>query len=93
MITAESSALGRSDPAPAHAFDLYRALFTQSPQPFALHTVTVNAAGKPLDLICIDANADTVIKLTDRGSHQAFGIVTDCAFFLKELATQLCGED
>jgi hypothetical protein len=25
----------------------------------------------------------------DRGTHQAFGLVTDCEFFLKELAAKL----
>jgi hypothetical protein len=30
-----------------------------------------------------------VIKLTDRGTHQAVGIVTDVEFFLKELAAKL----
>ena len=39
--------------------------------------------------ICVDSDADSVIKLMDRGSHQAFGLVTDCEFFLKELAAQL----
>lgn len=59
-----------------------------------LHSIaTGNLLPASVTTFCIDANADTVIKLTDRGSHQAFGIVTDCAFFLKELATQLCGEE
>jgi lysine-ketoglutarate reductase/saccharopine dehydrogenase-like protein (TIGR00300 family) len=59
-----------------------------------LHSIaTGNLLPASVTTFCVDANADTVIKLTDRGSHQAFGIVTDCAFFLKELATQLCGEE
>ncbi len=58
-----------------------------------LHSIaTGNLLPASVTTFCVDANADTVIKLTDRGSHQAFGIVTDCAFFLKELAEQLCGE-
>ena len=35
--------------------------------------------------------SDTVVKLMDRGSHQAFGLVTDCEYFLKELAAHLPG--
>ncbi|MDW8322416.1 MAG: TIGR00300 family protein, partial [Armatimonadota bacterium] len=59
-----------------------------------LHSIaTGNLLPASVTTFCIDASADTVIKLTDRGSHQAFGIVTDCAFFMKELATQLCGEE
>lgn len=38
---------------------------------------------------CVDANADSVIKLVDRGTHQAVGIVTDCEYFLSELARAL----
>lgn len=58
-----------------------------------LHSIaTGNLLPASVTTFCVDADADTVIKLTDRGSHQAFGIVTDCAFFLKELAEQLCGE-
>ena len=33
--------------------------------------------------------ADAVIKLTDRGTRQAVGIVTDCEYFLSELFLQL----
>ncbi len=58
-----------------------------------LHSV---AAGNllPADVrtICVDSDPDTVIKLMDRGTHQAFGLVTDCEYFLKELAAQLVGE-
>jgi hypothetical protein len=59
-----------------------------------LHSIaTGNLLPASVTTFCVDADADTVIKLTDRGSHQAFGIVTDCAFFLKELAEQLCGKE
>lgn len=59
-----------------------------------LHSIaTGNLLPASVTTFCVDANAETVIKLTDRGSHQAYGIVTDCAFFLKELADQLCGEE
>jgi lysine-ketoglutarate reductase/saccharopine dehydrogenase-like protein (TIGR00300 family) len=37
----------------------------------------------------VDTSADTVIKLVDRGTHQAVGIVTDCEYFLGELRRAL----
>jgi lysine-ketoglutarate reductase/saccharopine dehydrogenase-like protein (TIGR00300 family) len=55
-----------------------------------LHSVaTGNLLPASVRTICVDTDADTVIKLMDRGTHQAFGLVTDCEFFLKELAAQL----
>lgn len=55
-----------------------------------LHSVaTGNLLPATVTTICVDNAADTVIKLMDRGTHQAFGLVTDCEFFLKELAAQL----
>jgi lysine-ketoglutarate reductase/saccharopine dehydrogenase-like protein (TIGR00300 family) len=55
-----------------------------------LHSVAVgNILPAWVKTYCVDTDADTVIKLTDRGTHQAIGIVTDCEFFLKELLTQL----
>lgn len=55
-----------------------------------LHSVaTGNLLPAHVTTFCVDNDADTVIKLTDRGSHQTFGIVTDCHFFLKELALHL----
>lgn len=57
-----------------------------------LHSVaTGNLLPASVRTLCVDADADTVIKLMDRGTHQAFGLVTDCEFFLKELATRLPG--
>jgi lysine-ketoglutarate reductase/saccharopine dehydrogenase-like protein (TIGR00300 family) len=57
-----------------------------------LHSVaTGNLLPASVLTICVDSDADTVIKLMDRGTHQAFGLVTDCEFFIKELATQLAG--
>jgi lysine-ketoglutarate reductase/saccharopine dehydrogenase-like protein (TIGR00300 family) len=57
-----------------------------------LHSVaTGNLLPASVHTICVDSDADTVIKLMDRGSHQAYGLVTDCEFFLKELAAQLAG--
>lgn len=55
-----------------------------------LHSVaTGNMLPAAVVTYCVDNDADTVIKLTDRGTHQAVGIVTDVEFFLKELASQL----
>lgn len=57
-----------------------------------LHAVaTGNLLPASVRTICVDADADTVVKLTDRGTHQAFGLVTDCEFFLKELSARLSG--
>jgi lysine-ketoglutarate reductase/saccharopine dehydrogenase-like protein (TIGR00300 family) len=55
-----------------------------------LHSVaTGNLLPASVRTICVDSDADTVVKLMDRGTHQAFGLVTDCEFFLKELARRL----
>jgi lysine-ketoglutarate reductase/saccharopine dehydrogenase-like protein (TIGR00300 family) len=55
-----------------------------------LHSVaTGNILPAHVKTYCVDSDADTVIKLTDRGTHQAIGLVTDCEFFLKELASRL----
>jgi lysine-ketoglutarate reductase/saccharopine dehydrogenase-like protein (TIGR00300 family) len=57
-----------------------------------LHSVaTGNLLPAAVRTVCVDADADTVVKLMDRGTHQAFGLVTDCEYFLKELAARLPG--
>ena len=57
-----------------------------------LHSVaTGNLLPASVRTLCVDSDADTVIKLMDRGTHQAFGLVTDCEFFLRELAARLPG--
>jgi lysine-ketoglutarate reductase/saccharopine dehydrogenase-like protein (TIGR00300 family) len=51
-----------------------------------LHAVaTGNMLPASVATFCVDTNAETVIKLVDRGTHQAVGIVTDCEYFLSEL--------
>ena len=51
-----------------------------------LHAIaTGNMLRADVATFCVDASAETVIKLVDRGTHQATGIVTDCAYFLGEL--------
>ena len=55
-----------------------------------LHGVaTGNMLAAGVATFCVDTSADTVIKLTDRGTRQAVGIVTDCEYFLSELARAL----
>jgi lysine-ketoglutarate reductase/saccharopine dehydrogenase-like protein (TIGR00300 family) len=56
-----------------------------------LHAVaTGNILPSGVATYCIDINPAVVTKLTDRGSHQALGIVTDVGLFLGELADVLC---
>jgi len=55
-----------------------------------LHGVaTGNLLPASVATFCVDTSADTVIKLVDRGTHQAVGIVTDCEYFLSELRRAL----
>lgn len=42
-----------------------------------------------IKMICVDINAAVVTKLSDRGSSQAIGIVTDVGLFLNLLANEL----
>lgn len=57
-----------------------------------LHSVaTGNLLPASVQIICVDTNIETITKLMDRGTHQAFGLVTDCQFFLKELAARVNG--
>jgi lysine-ketoglutarate reductase/saccharopine dehydrogenase-like protein (TIGR00300 family) len=55
-----------------------------------LHAVaTGNILPSGVATYCVDINPAVVTKLTDRGSHQALGIVTDVGLFLDELADVL----
>ena len=50
-----------------------------------LHAIaTGNLLPASVQTVCVDSDAYTVIKLIDRGTHQAYGLVTDCEFFLSE---------
>jgi hypothetical protein len=40
-------------------------------------------------VVCVDINPAVVTKLTDRGSTQTTGIVTDVGLFLHQLAKAL----
>ncbi len=54
-----------------------------------LHSVAVgNLLPAEVKTICVDINPSVVTKLSDRGSFQARGVVTDAESFLREL----CGE-
>ena len=43
-------------------------------------------------MVCVDINPAVVTKLSDRGSSQTAGIVTDVGLFLHQLSTQLGDE-
>jgi lysine-ketoglutarate reductase/saccharopine dehydrogenase-like protein (TIGR00300 family) len=55
-----------------------------------LHSIaTGNLLPASVPLVSVDINPATVTKLADRGSAQAFGIVTDTGLFLEQLAGEL----
>ncbi len=58
-----------------------------------LHSVAVgNLLPATVKTICVDINPSVVTKLTDRGSFQAVGLVTDIEPFLREL-TEFLAQD
>jgi len=55
-----------------------------------LHSIAVgNLLPSKVKTICVDINPATVIKLTDRGTAQALGIVSDVGVFIPILAEEL----
>ena len=55
-----------------------------------LHSIaTGNIMPATIPLVCVDINPATVTKLSDRGSAQAVGVVTDIGLFLEQLALDL----
>ena len=55
-----------------------------------LHSIAVgNILPSNVKTICVDINPATVTKLTDRGTAQALGVVTDIGVFLPMLAEEL----
>ena len=55
-----------------------------------LHAIaTGNILPASIPLVCVDINPATVTKLSDRGSAQAVGVVTDIGLFLEQLAREL----
>src|SRR5207244_6615431 len=58
-----------------------------------LHSIAVgNLLPASVKTICVDINPSVVTKLTDRGTFQAIGLVTDIEPFLREL-TGFLGEE
>jgi lysine-ketoglutarate reductase/saccharopine dehydrogenase-like protein (TIGR00300 family) len=59
----------------------------------ALHAIaTGNLLPAWVKVACVDINPATVTKLTDRGSIQTVGIVTDAEPFLRALVNELCNQ-
>ncbi|HVP17352.1 MAG TPA: fused N-dimethylarginine dimethylaminohydrolase/saccharopine dehydrogenase domain-containing protein, partial [Spirochaetia bacterium] len=55
-----------------------------------LHSIaTGNMIPARVRTICVDINPAVVTKLSDRGSGQTIGIVTDVGLFLRSLAEKL----
>ncbi|MDI6691946.1 MAG: TIGR00300 family protein [Anaerosomatales bacterium] len=55
-----------------------------------LHSIaTGNMLPASTTTICVDINAAVVTKLSDRGSFQTIGVVTDVGLFLEQLADDL----
>jgi lysine-ketoglutarate reductase/saccharopine dehydrogenase-like protein (TIGR00300 family) len=55
-----------------------------------LHSVAVgNLLPARIKVVCIDINPSTVIKLSDRGSFQTVGLVTDVEPFLRALTHEI----
>jgi lysine-ketoglutarate reductase/saccharopine dehydrogenase-like protein (TIGR00300 family) len=58
-----------------------------------LHSIAVgNLLPAQVKTICVDINPSVVTKLTDRGTFQAIGLVTDIEPFLRELTEFLAEE-
>src|SRR5206468_4279988 len=55
-----------------------------------LHSIAVgNLLKGSVKTVCVDINEATPMKLSNRGSKQAIGVVTDVSFFLSILAAEL----
>ena len=55
-----------------------------------LHSIAVgNLLPAWVKVVCVDINPSTVIKLSDRGSFQTLGLVTDVEPFLRVLVDEL----
>jgi hypothetical protein len=59
-----------------------------------LHAIaTGNLLPASVQTYCVDINQAVATKLSDRGSHQALGIVTDVGLFLRDLTADLGARD
>ena len=55
-----------------------------------LHSIAVgNLLKSSVKTVCVDINESTPLKLSNRGSKQAIGVVTDISFFLSILVSEL----
>ncbi len=55
-----------------------------------LHSIgTGNMTPAGVKLVCVDINPAVVTKLTDRGSLESVGVVTDAGLFLSQLVKRL----
>ena len=58
--------------------------------PFVLHSIGVgNMTPAGVKMVCVDINPAVVTKLSDRGSVESVGVVTDVGLFLSLLLQQL----
>ena len=56
----------------------------------ALHSIaTGNLLPAWVKVVCVDINPATVTKLSDRGTFQTIGLVTDVEPFVRSLAAEL----
>ena len=59
-----------------------------------LHSIaTGNMLPSWVKIVCVDINPAVATKVSDRGTGQAVGVVTDVGLFLELLARELAGED
>ena len=57
-----------------------------------LHSIAVgNMLPSWVKVVCVDINPAVATKVSDRGTGQAIGVVTDVGLFLEHLAKHLCG--
>lgn len=81
-----TDALEAQDAMRAHVPGLGLALMVAT----TLHSVaTGNILPATVDVVCVDINPAVVTKLSDRGTHQAVGVITDAALFIRQLAEEL----
>ena len=59
-----------------------------------LHSIAVgNMLPSWVKIVCVDINPAVATKVSDRGTGQAVGVVTDVGLFLDLLARSLCGKE
>ena len=59
-----------------------------------LHSIAVgNLLPAWVKVVCVDINPSTVIKLSDRGTYQTVGLVTDVEPFLRALVQEIASQE